>query len=127
MLVVGKCVTNDLYRLREAVGEGNGFEYWRKLFIENKGGGETIRFAQRKRFDDFPRCRGISDLEKHLEEWIILKSKVNPEMSEEWLLIAFGKIIPTELEKELNDRQYLHQDMGTLENAFATSDTKSHA
>ena len=49
---------------------GNGFEMWRLLHIENKGGGDAIEFGGVRRLQEFPRCNEVKHLNEHIDDWL---------------------------------------------------------
>ena len=55
-------------RLRLAGGEkGNGFEMWRRIFIDNQGGGELADLSGEKFFTNYPKCTDNKHLHDHVE------------------------------------------------------------
>ena len=57
-------------RTQWAGGEfGNGFEFWRRMFIEYQGGSEAVEFGGIRRLQEFPKCTNLSKLTEHLDDW----------------------------------------------------------
>ena len=40
---------------------GNGFEFWRQLFLDNEGSGALINVEGRKIFQEYPKCTKLPD------------------------------------------------------------------
>ena len=49
---------------------GNGFEFWRRMYIEYQGGSEAVEYGGIRRLQEFPRCSNISKLGEHLDDWL---------------------------------------------------------
>ena len=48
---------------------GNGFEFWRQLFLDNEGSGALINAEGCKIFQEYPKCAKLPDLSRHLDGW----------------------------------------------------------
>ena len=49
--------------------QGNGFEFWRQLFLENEGTSAEITQAGRKLFNEYGKCNKLARLTRHLHGW----------------------------------------------------------
>ena len=75
---IGMHMTEAAYPLREALagGEaGNGFELWRRLYQEHKGGSTLIHLQGVRAFRAWPQCKDIRHLNTHVGEWLKAQAK----------------------------------------------------
>ena len=47
----------------------NGFELWRRLIADNRGGGTAVKMAGIKTLHSFPQCTSVTNLGAHLDTW----------------------------------------------------------
>ena len=82
---------------------GNGFEFWRQLFMEHHGGEEAIQLGGIRRLQEWPKCNSLSNLKKHLADWQECLETHNKELLSCPTVIRsmLMGIIPTEYEDEI--------------------------
>ena len=66
ILLIGDALYKNRLRLcgREPA---NGFELWRMLIAENRGGGVAVNMAGVKALNLFPQCTSVAGLGPHLD------------------------------------------------------------
>ena len=97
-------------RTQIAGGEfGNGFELWRRLYMENQGGDDAITFGGLRRLQEFPRCEQLAKLSEHLDDWLDVLSTYGHELEHcpKLLRHMVLSIIPKSLESEILDKAHL--------------------
>ena len=52
--------------------EGNGFELWRKLFLEYEGSDELLRLAGRMELLEIPQIKTMKSINAQLDAWLHL-------------------------------------------------------
>ena len=82
---------------------GNGFEFWRQLFMEHHGGEEAIQLGGIRRLQEWPKCNSLSNLKKHLADWQECLETHNKELLACPTVIRsmLMGIIPTKYEDEI--------------------------
>ena len=81
--------------------EFNGFELWRALHVEFRGGSVEMTCNERGFFLDFPTCDKIEDLQNHIVQWKKLQVEHGVGLPDEHLRHMFRKIIPEHVVEEL--------------------------
>ena len=62
----------SMYNRRVQLSGGeleNGFEMWRRLFIDFQGGSTAVEFGGARRLQEFPKCTSLPKLSEHLDDW----------------------------------------------------------
>ena len=93
---------------------GNGFEFWRQLFLENEGSGALINAEGRNIFQEYPKCAKLPDLSRHLYGWTQLLDWYAPELydNSKVFFTTMMSLIPDELEEEISLN---HDDIDTFQ------------
>ena len=98
---LGICISDTLYgrRVQMEGGKaetGNGFEFWRQLFLENEGSGALINAEGRKIFQEYPKCAKMPDSLRQVDGWKQLLDEYAPEMYDnpKVLLTTIMSLIP---------------------------------
>ena len=101
-------VSDKIYgrRVQLAGGEsqqGNGFEIWRKLYLEHHGGAEAVKLGGIRRLQEWPKCKDASHLAQHLDSWLECLETHNQELmhAPNILRSMILGIIPTDYEDEI--------------------------
>ena len=95
-------------RTQLAGGEfGNGFEMWRRLYIEYHGGMSAVEYGGVRRLQEFPRCTQMSKLSEHLDDWVDVLTTYGSELEHcpKLLRNMILGVIPTELETEILEKE----------------------
>ena len=77
-MFLGTVITDDLHLRREALSggeEGNGLELWRVLFWEHEGGDSAVQIQGMRAFHNIPKCKDVRDLNVHIGEWLLSRSR----------------------------------------------------
>ena len=93
-------------RVQLSGGEmGNGFEMWRRLFIDFQGGSTVVEFGGVRRLQEFPKCTSLSRLSEHLDDWTDVLTTYGSELEHcpRLLRNMVLSIIPKNLEDEILD------------------------
>ena len=93
-------------RVQLSGGEmGNGFEMWRRLFIDFQGGSTAVEFGGVRRLQEFPKCTSLSKLSEHLDDWTDVLTTYGSELEHcpRLLRNMVLSIIPKNLEDEILD------------------------
>ena len=93
-------------RVQLSGGEmGNGFEMWRRLFIDFQGGSTAVEFGGVRRLQEFPKCTSLSRLSGHLGDWTDVLTTYGSELEHcpRLLRDMVLSIIPKNLEDEILD------------------------
>ena len=104
---VGKCMNDTMLgRMLTLAGgeEFDGFELWRALHVEFRGGSVEMTCNERGFFLDFPTCDKIEDLQNHIVQWKQLQVEHGVGLPDEHLRHMFRKIIPEHVVEELKNR-----------------------
>ena len=94
-------------RTQLAGGEfGNGFEMWRRLYIEYQGGSEAVEFGGVRRLQEFPRCTQVNKLSEHLDDWLDVLTTYGSELEHcpRMLRNMVMGVIPVEFENEIVEK-----------------------
>ena len=105
---VAKCVNDAMLgRLTTMAGgeEFNGFEVWRALHVEHRGGSVEMTCNERGFFIDFPRCDKVEDLQNHIVQWKKLQMEHGVGLPDAHLRHMFRGIIPEHVTDELKKLQ----------------------
>ena len=73
----------NMYHRRTQIcgGEfGNGFELWRRLYLEFQGGDDAVQFGGMRRLQEFPKCENTAKLSEHLDDWLEVLSTYGTEL-----------------------------------------------
>ena len=115
-------VTDRIYsrRTQLAGGEsetGNGFEMWRKLYIEHHGGAEAIKLGGIRRLQEWPKCTSTANLAQHLDGWLECLETHNQELlnAPNVLRSMILGIIPAEYEDEILVRPEIQSYLDIVE------------
>ena len=95
------------HRVQLSGGEmGNGFEMWRRLFIDFQGGSTAVEFGGVRRLQEFPKCTSLSKLSEHLDDWTDVLATYGSELEHcpRLLRNMVLSIIPKNLEDEILDQ-----------------------
>ena len=101
---IGKCMNDTMLgRMATMAGgeEFNGFELWRALFVEFRGGSVEMTCNERGFFIDFPRCTKDEDLQNHIVQWKKLQMEHGVGLPDEHLRHMFRGVIPEHVVEEL--------------------------
>lgn len=93
-------------RVQLAGGEmGNGFEMWRRLYIDYQGGSTAVEFGGVRLLQEFPKCQSIGKLGEHLDDWLDVLTTYGTEWEHcpRLLRNMALSIIPKSLEDEILD------------------------
>ena len=93
-------------RVQLSGGEmGNGFEMWRRLFIDFQGGSTAVEFGGARCLQEFPTLTALSKLSGHLEDWTDALTTYGSELEHCPMLDRnmMLSIIPKNLEDEILD------------------------
>ena len=96
-------------RTQWAGGEfGNGFEMWRRMYIEYQGGSEAVEFGGIRRLQEFPRCSNIAKLSGHLDDWLDVLTTYGSELEHCPRLLRnyVLSVIPAEMESEIMEKSH---------------------
>jgi hypothetical protein len=96
-------------RTQWAGGEfGNGFEFWRRLYIEFQGGQEAVEYGGIRRLQEFPRCTNLAKLSEHLDDWLDVLTTHGSELEHcpRLLRNMLLAIIPSDLENEIVEKSH---------------------
>ena len=85
--------------------QGSGFKLWRQLYHKFKGTGELSDESGRRRLQDFPKCRDMTKLHEHLDDWVTLLDEYGKELTKFHLQLRTKilAIVPPNLETILTD------------------------
>lgn len=89
---LSRFLSKGLYHRRKKMGiniEGNGFELWRRIFLENECASELVALAGRSKLMAFPQCRDKRKFGQHLCEWIDMLQTHGADISPEIALTIF--------------------------------------
>ena len=106
---IGKCMNDTMLgRMATMAGgeEFNGFELWRALFVEFRGGSVEMTCNERGFFIDFPKCTKDEDLQNHIVQWKKLQMEHGIGLPDAHLRHMFRGILPEHVVEELKK---LHQ------------------
>ena len=101
----------NMYNRRTQIcgGEfGNGFELWRRLYLEFQGGDDAVQFGGMRRLQEFPKCENTAKLSEHLDDWLEVLSTYGTELESCPRLLrnmVLG-IIPKALEQQILDESH---------------------
>ena len=101
---VGKCMNDTMLgRMATLAGgeEFNGFELWRALFVEFRGGSVEMTCNERGFFIDFPKCSKDEDLQNHIVQWKKLQMEHGIGLPDEHLRHMFRGVLPEHVVEEL--------------------------
>ena len=109
-------LSDSLYRsrLRPCGRESaNGFELWRRLIADNRGGGVAVKMAGVKTLNSFLQCTSVTSLGPHLDAWEDLFTEFGAglESAPGQLVIVFKEKLPDSIITELLD----HPDVVTYD------------
>ena len=84
---------------------GNGFEMWRRLYIDYQGGSTAVELCGVRRLQEFPKCQSIGKLSEHLDDWLDVLTTYGTELEHcpRLLRNMVLSIIPKSLEDEILD------------------------
>ena len=87
---------------------GNGFELWRRLFLEFQGGSDAVEFGGVRRLLDFPKCESLTKLSEHIDDWLDVLSNYGTELASCPTLLRnmLLGILPRSLEQEILDKAH---------------------
>ena len=101
---IGK-VFNDtmLGRMQTLAGgeEFNGFELWRAMHVEFRGGSAEMSCNERGFFIDFPKCEKHEDLQNHIVQWKKLQMEHGVGLPDAHLRHMFRGVLPDNVTEEL--------------------------
>ena len=96
-------------RAQIANGEfGNGFELWRRLFMEYQGGSDAVDFGGMRRLQEFPKCENMTKLSEHIDDWLDVLANYGTELANcpKLLRNMLLGILPKSLEQEILDKSH---------------------
>ena len=85
----------------------NGIELWRALFVENIGGSIEMSNNERQYFISFPQCQKHEELQAHLGQWVLLRTKYGGALPEEHVKGMFHNILPPHVLDEVRKQRDL--------------------
>ena len=77
--VLSRFLGMDLYSRRKHMSiniDGNGFELWRRLFLENEGASELVALAGKTKPMSFPQCTNKKHLGQPVDDWIDMMQNI---------------------------------------------------
>ena len=105
---VGKCLNDTMLgRMSTMAGgeEFNGFELWRAMHVEFRGGSVEMTCNERGFFIDFPKCAKDEDLQNHIVQWKKLQMEHGVGLPDAHLRHMFRGILPEHVVEELKKLQ----------------------
>ena len=96
-----------LYLRRTKMGqniEGNGFELWRKLFLEYEGSDKLMQIAGRSKLQEFPACTNVRHLNQHVDDWMHLFYTYGDGISQDHAKLMFTRTLPPSIRSEIYRR-----------------------
>ena len=87
---------------------GNGFELWRRMYIEYQGGTEAVEFGGIRRLQEFPRCTSVLKLSEHLDDWLDVLTTYGHELEHcpRMLRNMVMSVIPSDMEDEIVEKSF---------------------
>lgn len=89
---------------------GNGFELWRKLFVDNKGNDAAIDYGGIQRLQQIPRYtqQSLAKLSEHLDDWTTILGKYGAELEQcpRLLRSMLIQILPKDMEEKIVNKGY---------------------
>ena len=101
---VGKCMNDTMLGRTATLAGGeefNGFELWRALFVEFRGGSVEMTCNERGFFIDFPKCSKDEDLQNHIVQWKKLQMEHGVGLPDAHLRHVCRGIVPEHVVEEL--------------------------
>ena len=83
-LIVDFFLPKAMYTRRTQISNGefgNGFELWRRLFLEFQGGSDAVEFGGMRRLQEFPKSESLTKLSKHIDDWLDVLSNYGTELA----------------------------------------------
>ena len=83
--------------------EGNGFNMWRRLYIDNKGSSDIVDYAGIEVLREYPQCQSIKEVSNHMDNWKEMLGIYGSELQHcpRLLKSQLLSIIPKELKTEV--------------------------
>ena len=83
----------------------NGFELWRRLIANNRGGGVAVRMAGVKALNSFPQYTYLASIGQHLDAWEDLFTEFGAALDStpDQLVIVFKEKLPASIITDLLD------------------------
>ena len=83
----------------------NGFELWRKLIADNRGGGVAVKMVGVKALNSFPECTSVASLGQHLDarEDLFTEFSAGLDNAPDQLVIVFNEKLLASIITDLFD------------------------
>ena len=115
---IGDNVTNLIHSRRTQLTQGdefNGIELWRSLYIKHKGGAEQMTLAGMGTFLSFPKCPGMDQIQSHVGEWQLNRTKYGSGISDAHLKLMFLATLPAEVVSDIKRRTDIVTSQGCVD------------
>ena len=100
----------DLYEKRITLAhgvEGNGFELWRRLYVDYEGGDEVVQNDGRTKLQNFPQISSMATMSAKLDDWQALMLKYGGDVGPTFRRTMLLKILPESTREDVLKNQDL--------------------